>query len=173
MVTATSSKYTFLHMEWGNDSVGSLAHNNGIRYVLSADHHEIGLPLFGKDKITIQGLPSEAAFLEWKANKRERAELPVELETMANVAALQKQKADKREPSELEAKAEVAALKKWKAYKRERAELEAMTKAVASLERRNKVEDLAMARVVAMLEQRKIAVHQAITEETHSIALSQ
>ena len=174
MVTATSSKYTFLHMEWGNDSIGSLAHKNGIRYVLSADHHEIGLPLFGKDKITIHGLPNEAAFLEWKANnKRERAELPVELETMAKVAALQKQKADKREPSEPEAKAEVAALKKWKAYKRERAELEAMTKAVASLERRKKAEDLAMERVVAMLEQRTIAVHQAITEETHSIALSQ
>ena len=51
MVTATASKYTFLHMEWGNDSIGSLAHKNGIRYVLSANHHGVGLPLLGKKKI--------------------------------------------------------------------------------------------------------------------------
>ena len=169
MVTATSSKYTFLHMEWGNDSIGSLAHKNGIRYVLNANHRKIGLPLFGKNKITIHGLPNEAAFQEWRADKRE----PSELEAKAEVVVLKKQKADKREPSELEAKAEVAALKKWKAYKRERAELEAITKAVASLERRKKTENLAMAKVVEMLEKHKTTAHQAIAGEAHSFALSQ
>ena len=152
MVTATASKYTFLHMEWGNDSIGSLAHKNGIRYVLSANHHGVGLPLLGKKKITIQGLPSEAAFLEWKANKRESvAELPPELDAMATALASEK----------------------WKSYKRERAEAEAMAKVVALLDRRKEAEDLAMAKVIATLEQREVAVHQAITQETHSIALSQ
>ncbi len=152
MVTATGSKYTFLHMEWGNDSIGSLAHKNGIRYVLSANHHGVGLPLLGKKKITIQGLPSEAAFLEWKSNKRESvAELPPELDAMATTLAAEK----------------------WKSYKRERAEAEAMAKVVALLERRKEAEDLAMAKVIATLEQREVAAHQAITQETHSIALSQ
>ena len=152
MVTATASKYTFLHMEWGNDSIGSLAHKNGIRYVLSANHHGVGLPLLGKKKITIQGLPSEAAFLEWKANKRESvAELHPKLDTMATALASEK----------------------WKSYKRERAEAEAMAKVVALLERRKMAEDFAMAKVMAMLEQSKVAVYKPITQETHSIALSQ
>ena len=152
MVTATSSKYTFLHMELGNDSIGSLAHKNGIRYVLSANHSGVGLPLLGKKKITIQGLPSEAAFLEWKANKRESvAELPPELDAMATALASEK----------------------WKSDKRERAEAEAMVKVVALLERRKKAEDLAMAKVMAMLEQPEVAMHKPITQETHSIALSQ
>ena len=157
MVTATASKYTFLHMEWGNDSIGSLAHKNGIRYVLSANHHGVGLPLLGKKKITIQGLPSEAAFLEWKANKRQRvAELTPELLT-----------------PKLDSMATALASEKRKADKRKRAEVEAMAKVVALLERRKMAEDLAMAKVMAMLEQSKVAVYKPITQETHSIALSQ
>ena len=141
IVTATASKYTFLHMEWGNDSIGSLAHMNGIRYVLSANHHGVGLPLLGKKKITIQGLPSEAAFLEWKANKRQRVAeltptpelLTPKLDSMATALASEKRKADKRKMAE----------------------------------------DLAMAKVMAMLEQPKVAVYKPNTQETHSIALSQ
>ena len=74
LVAASSSEYKFLHIKWGNSGVGSLAHMNGIRYILNADHHKAGLPfLFSKKSVTIYGLRSDEAFQKWKAG-RENAE---------------------------------------------------------------------------------------------------
>jgi hypothetical protein len=68
IMKATSSKYQIFHVEWGNDSIGSLAHSHGIRYVLRSSHRKAGLPfVFSKRETTIIGFTNKESLDKWKA----------------------------------------------------------------------------------------------------------
>lgn len=71
LITATASKYQFLHVNWGQNDIGSVAQKNGIRYVLSVKHHQSGLPFFlNKQMVTIFGFSNKESLDKWKANQR-------------------------------------------------------------------------------------------------------
>ena len=71
LITASASKYRVLHVNWGQNDIGAIAQKNGIRYVLSAKHHQSGLPFFlNKQMVTVFGFSNKESLDKWKANQR-------------------------------------------------------------------------------------------------------